>query len=370
MVRVIGMAEDVTARKQTEETLLWKEAELAEAYRLAGLGAWQWEPTDDKVIWSEELYRIAGRDPNLPAVSYGEHSKLYTPESWERLRQAVQNALNNGTAYELDLQLVRTDGTTRWVHARGEAQRDALGRIVLLRGTVQDIAERKKAEELLRFFPGRLIIAQEEERRHIARELHDDFSQRMALLQIGLKQFEQDANGLSGKARQKLHHCAEIVAEISSDIHDLSHRLRPSRLDVLGLVASLTGICREFSENHRLHVQFAYHDIPKQISKDVTLCLYRTAQEALQNIVKHSGATEAKVELSGFGDRIELCVLDAGVGFDPQSAKTRDGFGLASMNERLRLVGGDLRVESEPSHGTRIRARAPLPAASAKASSG
>jgi signal transduction histidine kinase len=334
---------------------------LAAAQRIAKLGSWRFDLTSDTVIWSEELYRICGRDPNLPAPSYKEHPQLFTTESWERLRRDVEEALHTGTPYELDVEMVHPDGTTRWLHARGEAQRDSVGRIVQLYGTVQDITEQKGAEEVLRDISGRLISAQEEERSRIARELHDDLSQQIALLQIGLEQFEQDETGLSSEASKKAHNLTEIAAQISSNIHDLSHRLHPSKLDVLGLLPSLAGLCREFSEIHHLQVQLAQHGIPEKIPKDVTLCLFRIAQEALRNVVKHSGAAQAKVELLGLGDRIELCVLDTGVGFDPESAKGRQGIGLVSMRERLRLIGGDLTVESASPHGTRIRARAPLP---------
>jgi signal transduction histidine kinase len=360
--RIRGIVADITARKHAEQALRQKDAELAEAQRLAKVGSWRWDVATDTVIWSEELYRISGRDPNLPAPSYREHSKFYTAESWDRLRRAVEEALNFGTPYELDLEMVRTDGTKRWLLARGETQRDAQGRIAQLYGTVQDITERKAAEKAVRHMSGRLITAHEEERRRIARELHDDLSQRMALLQINVEQFEQGAAGISSKAREKLHNITEIASEISSDIHNLSHQLHPTKLDIIGLVPSLTSFCREFSESHQLRVQFSHEHIPHQIPKGVTLCLFRIVQEALRNVVKHSGAPEVNVDLSGLGDRIELCVSDSGVGFDPESEKGKEGLGLLSMSERLRLIGGDLTVESEPSHGTRIRVRIPLPA--------
>jgi PAS domain S-box-containing protein len=127
--RMLGTAVDITERKDAEESLRHKEMELKEAQRLAGVGSWQWDPDTDTVGWSEELYRIAGRDPSLPPVSYKEHSQLYTPESWDRLRHAVEAALHNGAPYELDLEMVRADATHRRIRARGEAQRDARGHI-------------------------------------------------------------------------------------------------------------------------------------------------------------------------------------------------------------------------------------------------
>jgi signal transduction histidine kinase len=150
-----------------------------------------------------------------------------------------------------------------------------------------------------------------------------------------------------------------VATEIASSIHNLSHRLRPSLLDLLGPVASIERLCRELSDRHNVQIHFVHHSIPEQIPEDVTLCLYRITQEALRNVVKHSGAAEAEVELSGYDDRIELCISDLGVGFSPESAKRTSGLGLISMQERLRLIGGQLSVESEPSHGTRIRVRIP-----------
>ena len=149
-VRMIGTHTDITDRKLAEQSLRQHETELKEAQRLAKIGSWHWTPASDTVIWSDELYRIAGRDPRLPAVSYQDHHKLYTPESWERLQAAVHQALNNGTPYSVEVEMVRPDGQKKWVTACGEAQHDSQGAIVSLRGTVQDITERKRMEEELR----------------------------------------------------------------------------------------------------------------------------------------------------------------------------------------------------------------------------
>jgi signal transduction histidine kinase len=125
-------------------------------------------------------------------------------------------------------------------------------------------------------------------------------------------------------------------------------------------VAAAKSFCRELSNKHELEITFLHHDVPCQIPKDVALCLFRVVQEALRNVVKHGKTSEAKVELSGQGDGIYLCISDAGVGFNLESAKGEFGLGLISMRERLRSVGGYLSVESDPSRGTRIFARVPL----------
>ena len=145
----MSLAVLVEERKRAGEVLRQKEVELTEAQRIAQVGSWQWDPDRDAVSWSQELYRITGREPNLPAVTYAEHSTLYTSESWERLRLAVESALQTATPYELDLEMIRADGTMRWVTARGVAQLDPSGRVVQLRGTLHDITERKRTEESL-----------------------------------------------------------------------------------------------------------------------------------------------------------------------------------------------------------------------------
>jgi PAS domain S-box-containing protein len=146
-IRMIGTHTDITKGKKVEIALQERESELRDAQRLAKVGSWHWIPSTDTVTWSEELYRIAGRDPKSPAVSYHDHHTLYTPESWSRLQEAVNEALKNGTSYSVELELVRPDGTKRCVIANGEAQRDTKGAVVSLRGTVQDITDRKLIEE-------------------------------------------------------------------------------------------------------------------------------------------------------------------------------------------------------------------------------
>jgi PAS domain S-box-containing protein len=222
---------------------------------------------------------------------------------------------------------------------------------------VRDITERKLAEKTMSSLSRRLIEAQDQERSRLAKELSEDLNQRMALLQSGLHQFEQSAPDLSSQAREQLYGILEVATKVSSSIHNLSRELHPSLLDLLGLLPSLRGLCRDFSDQHNLQVHFVHHGIPEQVSKDVALCLFRITQEALRNVVKHSGEAAAKVELSGHDDRIELCISDSGAGFSPESAKAASGLGLASMQERLRSVGGQLLVESGPSRGTRIRVR-------------
>jgi signal transduction histidine kinase len=221
------------------------------------------------------------------------------------------------------------------------------------------VEERKRIGNALTAMSGRLITAQEEERTRIARELHDDVSQRMALVQIGLEEFKQGIPGLSCQAEQQLDNLGEILSDVSSDLHVLSRQLHPSLLETLGLVASLKRICKEFCTQYKLEVQFIHRDIPREIPGDVALCLFRIVQEGLRNVAKHSGASNAKIELFGNAEQIYLYISDSGHGFSIEAAHDAAGLGLISMRERLRLVGGQLSIESELNCGTRICARVP-----------
>jgi PAS domain S-box-containing protein len=358
---MLGIVVDITDRKDTEEALRRKEAELADAQRLAGVGSWQWDPETDTVVWSRELYRMAGRNPTLPALSYKEHSQLYTRETWDRLQGAVEAALRTGAPYELVLEMVRADGTHRWVSARGDAQRDSTGQIARLRGTVQDITERRRAEEALSSVNGRLIEAQESERARIARDLHDDIGQRLALLGVVLA----DLKGLlpdspDGEVARSLDALQKQTAEISTDVQALSHELHPPRLLYLGVVAAMRGFCGELSGQRGVEIDFRAEDVPGGVPPDVSLCLFRVLQEALHNAVRHSQVRHFDVHLRGTGNTVDLTIRDEGVGFDVDAANRGFGLGLTSMRERLKLVGGELFIESHLTRGTTVVARTPV----------
>jgi PAS domain S-box-containing protein len=260
----------------------------------------------------------------------------------------------------IEFRLRRSDGQYRWLLNLGVPRygpnNDFLGYI----GCCIDIEERRAAEAAVLEISGRLITAQEEERARIARELHDNLSQRMAMLEIGLEQLKEKPSESQQTIKKHLNDIEHIAKEISTDLHHLSHRLHPSKLHNLGLMATLHSLCNEISDQSGVKIHFTYRGLPKNLPGDVSLCLYRVSQEALSNVVKHSSAREANLDISCSKEAIDLCILDHGIGFDPELSEEKAGLGLVSMRERLRLVGGRLSVESEPFHGTQICARVPL----------
>jgi PAS domain S-box-containing protein len=262
--------------------------------------------------------------------------------------------------FEMEYRLRRFDGEYRWLLDFGVPRFESDGTFLGYVGSCIDITDRKSAEESLHALTGRLISAQEEERARIARELHDDFSQRLALLGIGLGQLWKKLSPQEVEQRNSVLEMLRGTKEMSSDIHTLSHQLHSSKLEHVGLVPALHGLCKDFSEKYKIEVHFAECDCPIDVPKDVALCLFRVAQEALGNVIKHSGTKEAQVELHTNANGISLCISDQGKGFDPAIKNPAAGIGLIGMTERLRLVGGRLLVKSEPNRGAEILAEVPF----------
>ena len=605
---IVLLLRNIVKRKRAQEELRHKEVELAEAQRLAQVGNWLWNTKAEALTWSEELYRIHGLDPRLPLPSYKEFARLFAPESWDRLSAAIKEALRTGTVQDLELELVREDGSKKSVTARAETVRDASGHVTDLRGTVLDITERKQAEEarfrlasivessddaiisknldgiittwnpgaqnifgfseeeavgqpitivvppelrqeeetilrnarvgdkvehfetvrmtkegkkinvsltisplkdaagriigsskiarditerkraeeelrksekrfrlmadsapmliwlsgldtlatdfnkawleftgrtlqqelgegwIIDLHPddlhrhleayadafekrekftseyrmrrhdgqyrwmldqgvprftddgtfagyvgycldisdqkettaarielsGRLIRAQEAERERIARELHDNINQRLALLANGLQEFEQaTSKNLDPLQKDQLHELWQLINEIATDIQDMSHQLHPSKLHYLGLAVAVRDLCREFSRQHKFEGECVVRDLPQDLDETVSLSLFRTVQESLHNVVKHSHARHVKVELTHQSGVVELRVSDDGIGFNPEQGRQNHGLGLVSMRERLRSVGGEFSIWSKPSLGTQVKGTAP-----------
>jgi two-component system, NarL family, sensor kinase len=226
----------------------------------------------------------------------------------------------------------------------------------------QDVRAReeslRKTQDELRLLAGRLLPAQEDERRRIAREMHDDWTQRLAVLAIDAAKLEMQLDP-SSNAHSRLQEMRGELVRLSEDVHALSRHLHPSILDDLGLVDALRSECASVTRREGVAVAYHSDDVTGSLPKEVALCVYRVAQEALRNVVKHAGTAEARVSLIGSGRELILTVQDRGVGFDAAGMRSRKGLGLSSMGERVRLARGELSVVSEPGQGTTVTVRVP-----------
>jgi PAS domain S-box-containing protein len=284
------------------------------------------------------------------------------PNDVQRCIQTYSASFDARVAFEMEYRLRRFDGEFRWIVDYGTPRFEIDGTFCGYIGSAVDITERKSSEESLHSLSGRLIHAQEQERARIARELHDDFSQRLALLGISLGQLWKELPESQVDQRTGVLEILKGTKEMSSDLHSLSHQLHSSKLELVGLVSALSGLCKEMSEKYKIDIHFTKSGSLPKIAKEVELCLFRVTQEALGNVVKHSQSKDAQVELGANSMGVSLRIADAGRGFEPDLSNPTAGIGLVGMRERLRLVGGRLSVKSELLHGTEIIAEVPLAA--------
>jgi signal transduction histidine kinase len=227
-------------------------------------------------------------------------------------------------------------------------------------GSRIDVTDQKLAEEALSKVSQKLIEAHEEERARLARELHDDVVQRLALLAVSLAEIKKNLPKSAIELHRGMEGAHHAAAELGNDVQSLSHQLHPSKLEILGLAKATTSFCKELSERQGMKIDVHAESVPQDLPKDISLCLFRVLQEALHNAAKHSGARHFEVSLIGSPSGIELTVHDSGIGIDPAEALKGDGLGLKSMSERLKLVSGELFVLSRVGEGTTIRAVVPL----------
>ncbi len=308
-----------------------------------------------KIVGRDALEILAGKPPQDIPIVQGPNLYLF---DWRQLQR-----------WKLDESRLPAGSTVLFRHAtlwERHQQTVLIGLLVIVSLSLLIfylLFERKQLDasrnERMRL-SGMLINAQEDERARLASELHDDFSQRLAVLSLGLETAAEIVPESPAEANRQLPELMNSAGEIGADLHTLSHRLHSSTLERLGLAAGVAAFCKEFAAQQGIQVAFSQDDVPRSVSPNVALCLFRIVQEGLRNVKKHSGAVHAQVQLKKLNDAIHLSISDDGRGFDVEEVGDGQGLGLWSMRERVRLVGGRFEIRSETQKGTRIEVWVPL----------
>ncbi len=351
-----GILTDITQRKIAEQELRDTKERLELTYQMSGSGAWEWDIDTQENLWSEGLWALYGLPTKSCQPSYEAWFAAIHPEDRAACEAALQTAVRNQESMELEWRVAANTDSERWLWSRGQPIFDEQGRLRRYRGIVLDVTRRKRSELEIHALNARILNAQEEERQRVARDLHDDLTQQIAALSLGVGTVKRYIPKEETAGRERTDQLQQKIIELSESVRRISRQLHPTVLEYSGLSAALKTHCREFADLTGLKVSYAVRGTVANPEKTVALHLYRIVQEALHNVWKHAQVQEAQVELKyDAGDWLELTIADHGVGINMAQSKRVKGLGLVSIQERARLIGGRAEVESRPGKGTTVR---------------
>ncbi len=346
-------------RKQAEKKLKESEAKFRSYIESAPLAIFVADREGRLMDFNFAALNLLGYDA---AILSNMHILDLHPEGdREKVLREFATLLETGHV-ETEIRVKKRDGQIIWVLLNVAMFSDRLSL-----GYCQDITEHKQAEEMLRqhekelmMLTGRLISTQEEELRRLSRDLHDDLTQRLAVLAMDAGMIEQQLRPMKTPVAEETRDLKLKLIEVSEEVHDLSRQLHPSILEDLGLVQAVQSECATFTKRTGIVVSLVPGDVPPAIPNEIALCLYRVIQEGLRNIDKHAQTNEVSIALQGIDDGVGLLIQDFGIGFDLRNVQEKIGIGLAGMRERVRLVGGTMLLQSEAGKGTEIQISIPL----------
>ncbi|HEY6971209.1 MAG TPA: PAS domain S-box protein [Candidatus Angelobacter sp.] len=352
-LRMVGVNIDVTERKLSEEKLREYERAVEGAEEMIAV-----VDRDSRYLIANRKF-LAMRNMTIEQVVGRSAGEVVHPEVFEAIVRKKLDQCFQGKVVRYELKykypdLGERDLLVSYFPIEGA---NGIDRVACI---FQDITDRKQAEEALASMSRKLIEAQEQERTRIARELHDDITQRLALLAVEMDASRQNPPASIQDMSRLLTDLRDRIAEVSSQVQSISHQLHSSQLEYLGIVAAMRSFCREIAAAQKVEIDFTHDRIPEHVTHDTALCLFRVLQEALHNALKHSNVRHFEVRLTYADNQLYLTVADRGTGFDIESATNRAGLGLISMQERVRLAKGTIAIESKPMGGTTIHVRVPI----------
>jgi PAS domain S-box-containing protein len=350
----LAMVSDITERKLAEQALRENEERLRLAAQAGKMYAFEWDVTTDLLVRSSEYVNVLGASEPKTLTHQQAMEKIHPDDRPKLIAAVAEHSLENPTVH-VTYRVLRPGKSPLWLKSSGRAFFDTAGRILRVIGMVADVTDHKLAEQALSDMSARLIAAQEQERARIARELHDDINQRIALLAIELEQLQYNPSEVSSR----LQELRKRTTDISNNVQALSHDLHSSQLEYLGVIAAMKSWCKEFAERQKMEIAFR-HDVQSTLPPEIGLCLFRVVQEALHNAAKHSGVKRVEVQLEENSGEMQLIIEDLGKGFDIEAAREARGLGITSMRERVRLVNGTIVIQSKPMAGTTIHVHIPF----------
>jgi PAS domain S-box-containing protein len=377
--RLLGVLIDITERKAIEAQRNLNQERLASAIDIAALGFYEMGENHHIRFLDDRMRELVGLPPESEADARQFWLEHIYEEDLEGVQDVVRKVLEKGVNhFTVEYRYRHPTHGLLWLnHLSRALKRDAAGRATRVIGVIQDITERKLMEERLKKsevilrnnqrdlqrLAGGLIAVKEEELRRLSRELHDDLTQRLAVIAIEAGKLELQMKTMEpplGESIGKIAAIKEQLIKVSEDVHRISRQLHPTILEDLGLIRAIESECAVINQMEHLEIIFRQDAIPGKIPKDVALCLYRIIQEGLKNAITHASAQGCEILLQGLADTVHLTMRDDGMGFDPDEVRHKPGLGLSSMRERVLLVQGDFSIDTRPGCGTVISVSIPL----------
>jgi PAS domain S-box-containing protein len=377
--RLLGVSIDITKRKYLESQHIRSRERLASAVDIASLGFYEMEENLQIIFLDDRMRNFLGISPEDESdarqfwLAHIHHEDL--PYLQTVIRKVLEEGVNH---FAIDYRYVHPEQGLTWIHHLSRVlERDNTGRTTRVIGVMQDITKRKIMEETLRensitlrnyqkdlrSFAGRLISGKEEELRRLSRELHDDLTQRLAVIAIEVGKLEMQMKNMESplpNSGQCITDIKEHLIDVSKDVHRIARQLHPTILDDLGLVRAIESQCAGLMQRSDIVIIFKAVDVPERFFNDIPLCIYRIVQEGFKNIIEHSGAGKCEVTLQSKDNALTLMISDDGKGFDPVEVREKPGLGLSSMRERVHLVQGEFAIETLSGQGTTIQVTVPI----------
>ncbi|HKG24432.1 MAG TPA: PAS domain S-box protein, partial [Thermomicrobiales bacterium] len=363
VVEIQAVGRDVTELRRAEEALRTSETQLRLALENAAMGTWDWNVEADWITWSEGSGPLCGLPAGTPGVTTEEFYTRVHPDDRPRLRAEAEQRVADAADYAVEYRVVWSDGTIRWLERKGKAEaRDAAGRATRFLGVTADITARKQTEATLRRLSHQLLKLQDDERRRLARELHDGVAQDVFAVTVALESVAKSAQRLNPRSRETLNEAQSLTEQVLRSLRTQVYLLHPPVLDIAGLAPALREYAVGLSRRGEFEVDaFAVEDVGR-LPVEVETALFRVAQEALSNVAKHAATDRATLTLRCKGGMVELRVADQGKGRmsdEVPLGTVSIGVGIPGMRERLRQIGGELEIASGPGWTT-VTARSPV----------
>jgi PAS domain S-box-containing protein len=320
---------------------------------------WDLDVKSGRNVWFGDL-SIFGIDSDTYATTGSAFTRLVHPDDRARVLETIADARQNKKLYADEFRVLQSDGTVRWLGARGKFYYAKNGDAERMLGVSLDITKRKLAEEAVSSMNRRVIEAEERERERVAKDLHENIGQRLALLAIAVEQLKNEFSDQAVEFHDPMDAVWRKTLGILTDVKASAHELYSPRLEYLGLAAVMKTFCEEFAERKSVEIDFGSQGFASPVLPDVSICLFRVLQEALHNGVMHSGVQKFRVQLWGESDEIHLQVSDSGVGFDLGEARGGRGLGLVRIEQRIKLVEGTSWIDSQPQKGTTVQVSVPM----------